>query len=370
MAGAPVLLPSPVRAAEPAPPIVVTTTADVVDPGDGVTSLREAVDQANAAVGPDVIQLDPTRSGTRTYELTICGGEAQEDANADGDLDLLDPEHGLTLEGGFSTIRQTCPDERVLDSPTSAPLDLLHVRLTGGRVVGHGGAIRMASGEGAGALRLDGVELVDNRSSGDGGGVSNYGGPSDVVRSSITGNRTDRGKGAGASFVGGRTSIVSSTIAGNWTVRGDIGGLRVSAVPLRLDHVTILANRSAPGQDLAAAANLSAPANTTVRATVVAQGVGSSDCALSPSTGAMTSLGANRDGDGSCPFTHADDLGSGHPMLSVADDEGWTVAHLPADLSPVLDAIDPADCTQAEDQRTTARIGAGDGCDAGAVERL
>ena len=59
----------------------VTTASDVVNAADGVTSLREAISAANAAVEPTTIVLV---AGT-TYQLSLCG--ADEDANASGDLD-------------------------------------------------------------------------------------------------------------------------------------------------------------------------------------------------------------------------------------------------------------------------------------------
>jgi hypothetical protein len=85
--------------------IVVTTTADVVDAGDGVLSLREAVAQANATAGEDTVVL----AEDATYQLTRCGAEethAQLEV-ARRDLDVTDPA-GLLLEGHGSIIEQTC----------------------------------------------------------------------------------------------------------------------------------------------------------------------------------------------------------------------------------------------------------------------
>ena len=80
--------------------IPVTTTADVVDGADGVTSLREAIATANSNGVDDTIQLDPA-----TYTLSNCGlGELFYDEGAD-----------LDIEGNGATINQTCPDQRVLD---------------------------------------------------------------------------------------------------------------------------------------------------------------------------------------------------------------------------------------------------------------
>ena len=49
-----------------------------------------------------------------TYDLTLCGGAVQDDANADGDLDHLATD-ALTITGNDATIRNTCTDERVID---------------------------------------------------------------------------------------------------------------------------------------------------------------------------------------------------------------------------------------------------------------
>src|SRR5439155_16048491 len=68
----------------------VTTTADVVDAGDGLLSLREAVLAANASAGiADTINLP-----AGNYVLTRAGGA--EDVAATGDLDLWDD---VTIRG-------------------------------------------------------------------------------------------------------------------------------------------------------------------------------------------------------------------------------------------------------------------------------
>ena len=86
--------------------LTVTSTADAVDarPGDGVCAtktgtctLRAAVQEANALVGPDAIVL---QSGV--YKLTIEG--LNEDAAATGDLDITD---ALTIKG------MGAPDTRI-----------------------------------------------------------------------------------------------------------------------------------------------------------------------------------------------------------------------------------------------------------------
>ena len=64
--------------------LTVTTQADVVDPGDGQLSLREAVAQANATAGADYIKFVLTLEG---QTLVLTGGElvVTQDLTIDGD---------------------------------------------------------------------------------------------------------------------------------------------------------------------------------------------------------------------------------------------------------------------------------------------
>jgi CSLREA domain-containing protein len=69
---------------------LVNTFADVVNPNkDGVLSLREAINAANATPGADTIVLQ-----AGVYRISIPG--AGENANARGDFDITNP---LTIVG-------------------------------------------------------------------------------------------------------------------------------------------------------------------------------------------------------------------------------------------------------------------------------
>lgn len=115
--------------------IPVTTIADVVDPADGVTSLREAFVIASSNTEADTIALAP---GVE-YELTSCFV---------GSLPHTRPE-ALTLDGNGSSIYQTCFDRRIVDNTDPASdLTIREVALTGGFNSGvtiHGAAVN-ASG--------------------------------------------------------------------------------------------------------------------------------------------------------------------------------------------------------------------------------
>ncbi|MGC5222833.1 choice-of-anchor Q domain-containing protein [Micromonospora sp. DT81.3] len=203
--------------------VTVTTTSDVVDGGDGLVSLREAVTQANAAVDPTIIEL----AASSTYTLTLCG--ADEDANAGGDLDHTGTE-SLTLAGHGSIIEQTCAGERVLDQLDSAPqVAVSDVTITGGDNFS-GAAMRFnsdveltgvtVSGNDAGTgavldsgdvIAGSGIALVDSTlGPNTGTGIRISFGSISVDGSTITQN-TGRGIGA----VDGAVSILDSTINDN-----------------------------------------------------------------------------------------------------------------------------------------------------------
>ena len=53
-------------------PLLVTTATDIVDPNDGLTSLREAITYANNHPGDDTITFDSSLAG---HTITLTGGE-------------------------------------------------------------------------------------------------------------------------------------------------------------------------------------------------------------------------------------------------------------------------------------------------------
>ncbi|MBD2075839.1 CSLREA domain-containing protein [Phormidium sp. FACHB-592] len=64
------LLPQPVAA--PLDPFVVTSTADTIDANDGVITLREAINAANAKAGADIISFN---LGTGSQTITLTNGQ-------------------------------------------------------------------------------------------------------------------------------------------------------------------------------------------------------------------------------------------------------------------------------------------------------
>ena len=140
--------------------LVVTTTADVVNPSDGVNSLREAIICANATPGADAINLS-----AGTYQLTLSGDN--EDQAQTGDLDITDD---LTINGiGQVTIDGSGsePTDRIFDvHEVNAEFNSLTI--TGGDVMGNGGGIRF---DGPGTLTILETVIDDNTASQSGGGI-------------------------------------------------------------------------------------------------------------------------------------------------------------------------------------------------------
>ena len=138
--------------------LAVTTTADVVDAVDDLTSLREAIAFANSDPGPDTITLAPAFFGksTRTMILT------------DGPLILTDPAM-TTIRGPGAkllTIRGN-GKSRVFDIEGGS-LTLSGLTVSGGHADIGGGLLNN------GELVLDHVSIRGN-SALDGGGLFNEG---------------------------------------------------------------------------------------------------------------------------------------------------------------------------------------------------
>jgi CSLREA domain-containing protein len=154
----------------------VNSTADAVDasPGDGVCetgagngvcTLRAAVQEANAAPGAAVVQLPAGE-----YLLSIPGMD--EDRGATGDLDVLGR---LTIRGAGSetTVIDAGALDRVLEVGAGASLHLEGVTVRNGRLPSRDPALSTnRAGAGilnGGLLSLTGVAVLDNRTEGFGG---------------------------------------------------------------------------------------------------------------------------------------------------------------------------------------------------------
>jgi len=183
--------------------ISVTTSVDVVDPVDGLTSLREAVDLANAAAGPSTISL----AVPGPIVLDECLG-AEDDTNVGGDLDVTTAQP-VTLVLGVQVLDQTCGNERLVHlTTTSGDLTIQGGSLTGGTGPFPGGGAVLTDGD----LRIEGSTVIANGSVGNAAiDVDDSSGSLTLVDSSVTGNSSD---GVGLSF-NGTVTITDSNVSDN-----------------------------------------------------------------------------------------------------------------------------------------------------------
>lgn len=238
----------------------VTTRADIADPDDGLLSLREAVDAANAAPGTwSTIVLPPLTGDAAEVVLDRCAGGDDEDGNVTGDLDVHAP---LRLVGSGAirpVLTSRCPGQRVVEA--HAPLVLEHLAMKGGTAIGDGGALAAhadlelhdvavhgneATGSGggvwgSGGVSAVGVEVSGNEAGGDGGGIWT-GGATVMDRVAVTGNRSGRdGGGIWAGALSGRTALLEANTAAR-----SGGGARVASLATGRD-VVVRANRALAG---------------------------------------------------------------------------------------------------------------------------
>jgi predicted outer membrane repeat protein len=255
------------------PSVTITTTADVVNAGDGVLSLREAISQVNAGTVADNTVMVPAG----IYKITLAGVE---DANAAGDFDIT---HTLILRGAgaSATVIDGNGLDRVFHVRAVSTISVTFSALTiqGGKVTGHGGAIatngdltniatltingvvvsgNTATGHGGGIncdpgnfgdTTITNSVLRDNIAGFSGGGLAHHGNSSvAIANSTITGNFAYLNGGAWDNDTNNRLDLTSVTIAGN-TALFDGGAINMSSIgSVNLFRCIVSGNSPSPGQ--------------------------------------------------------------------------------------------------------------------------
>ena len=243
----------PAVAATPAPAdapvtIVVTTTEDTVDPGDGETSLREAISAAGALTTADGTSVDLVLEPGAHYALTTCDGtrDSEDDSNSHGDLDhagalplgvRVPPPSGV---GMSATIAQTCgaeSGERVLDVMGS--VGLYAVDLTGGDSTSDGGGLRAG-----GSVSLEEASVTGNLADGRGGGVAAAGHVQVDSGARVSGNESGGpGGGVAADTVSVVGSYYPASVTNNVSA-GDGGGIHASTSTTVGSDTAVVGNRA------------------------------------------------------------------------------------------------------------------------------
>ena len=228
--------------------LIVTTDVDSVDPFDGETSLREAINHANDpnfnggdadgdGFTQDTITFAPLLGG-KTISLIDGALEITQSAILDAST-LFDK---VTIDAGGNS--------RVIDVPAgSVDLELNNFRVTGGKTTtdgldGRGGGIRFNPL--VGTLKLTNTDVSGNETGGDiahGGGVYAKGNEVQLLNSTIYGNRTLGGQAYGGGlYAKKRATITNSAIANNQTHGSFSGG-----AGLRGDYITTITNSTISG---------------------------------------------------------------------------------------------------------------------------
>ena len=390
---------------------VVDSLLDVVDPSDGVMTLREAMNASNATVDQaDIIRFADNVRGT--IQLT------------DGQLEYTDSSLTLTGPGAdLLTIRAADPTPTVLDGNGSRileigdfPAEVEHVEvfgltMEGGDTPGDGGAIRVGSftslvvertifrrnntgeceeifgvsdGQGDGgaisATRASLVTVKDswfdrNQSCGDGGAIKAT--AVRIIGSTFTGNFTygDRNADGGAIATRGGAVEISHSTFRESAVLGSVGPgegavLNVrTGQPVRITNSTIVDNYgpqpaihvegplTIENSILANDSNLRLSRGAPFRFNFLSNNVGTR---IRPTNGGVDEFG-NIVGSSIAPLD---------PLLGpISDNGGYVPTQLPLDGSPTIDSGDPDYPVEpgSKDQRDRARR-SGARIDMGATE--
>jgi predicted outer membrane repeat protein len=177
----------------------VTTTDD-----GGVGSLRQAIIDANANPGADMVTIP-----AGTYTLTIAG--ADEDAGLTGDLDIT---QNLTIvgDGADVTIIDGNGLDRIFDIHGGVTVNISGVTIRGGEVatgLGGGGGIRSV-----GNLTLEDVIVTNNMAAHDGGGIHSTGNIM-LLSSTVSGNEVTVVRHGGGVYAAGTASLINTTVNDN-----------------------------------------------------------------------------------------------------------------------------------------------------------
>jgi hypothetical protein len=230
--------------------IEVDTLDDVVDANDGLTSFREAVDEASGELGEVEITLP-----AGLYVLDRCHANPGEDDDGNdlGDADFAAAgATSLVINGPGAHVHQDCTGNRVLHGLAEASISMIGVRFSGGKdVPGSGGAVWAPM---AHVLLAEGASIVDSSATGDGGAVAaaivtvldaglahndavgaggavHSSGVMTLDGSTFVGNESFTGRG-GAAFAGGAVVVAHSTFVENVSnafVGDELGGAIAAA---------------------------------------------------------------------------------------------------------------------------------------------
>ena len=232
--------------------ITVNSIDDALnDPNSGVTTLRDAINQANGDTGEDLVVFDRSLFST-AQTITLSFGELDLTHN----LDIIAPRDLLT--GGDLVTVSGNRASRVFEIESGAAARLDGLIVADGQVTGdNGGGIKNS-----GTLTLD-SSIVRNNSAistngvnfdyigGDGGGIYNDANLT-VTNSTISGNSANNGGGISNA---GTLKVNNSTLVGNSAINQG-GGISNSSTST-VDNSTISGNLAHNGGGISSGGGLS-----------------------------------------------------------------------------------------------------------------
>ena len=306
----------------------------------GNTSLRAAIQEANASLGFDTITLGPG-----IYTLTLTG--AGEDSAATGDLDITDQVHIFGAGADTTIIDASALGDRAFDVFSNQFAGLTGVTITGGSGVGlannsDGGAIRNQ-----GQLWVEASTLDTNSSNNEGGAIRNLlSGTVNIVDSTLSNNTARRG---GGLHTQGAATVTSSTFSGNstfasFTTPSRGGAIYVNGTTTTIESSTLTDNTAdeeagglyvETGVALTSNTVIAGNFSTTTSDIDVSGLIGSQGYTLIGDIGTSANVG------GGVGNQIGDSAGSGaiDPLLGpLADNGGTTLTHVPLVGSPLIDA--------------------------------
>jgi hypothetical protein len=306
----------------------------------------------------------------------------------------------VTIDGGSN--------HRIFYVNTGITLNLNNLTLSHGAVFGGSGGAIYNNG---GTLNITNSTFSNNYIRGFqmppyiyalGAAIYNKGGTLSVTNSSFTSNSSMFGLGAGIYSNGGTGSVTSSTFTSNYggaivTVSGSTftvnsssfngnpgwaisneGTLTVNSSSFNDGAIynyraTLTVNNSTFSGNSATYGSVifdQEQSAITITGSILTNSSDAGNCGRNPATppGTLTDGGYNIEDTNTCNFTQPTSLPNTNPLLGPLADNGGptqTFALLPG--SPALDAIPPANCFVATDQRGLPRP-SGAGCDIGAFE--
>ncbi|MBX3406080.1 MAG: tandem-95 repeat protein [Phycisphaeraceae bacterium] len=357
--------------------ITVTSLADTVDPNDGVTTLREAIIQANTDPGPHTINF--AVSGT----ILLTGATA-----------LPSITTNVTIEGPALPNRveirrdSSAPRYRILTIGVGANVTLRRLVISNGfpaTGVNGGGVLNQ------GVLLVDHCEIRDNRTDGAGllgGGIASGNAPGaqlTMTNSTVAGNTGGWGGGVYVNDTA-LSTFRNCTISGNTAEFG--GGMRIHTPEVIITNCTI-ANNTATTNSAVNAGGIMVIRGLRMKNTIVANnngGTGASNATnirLVGATAVYVSDGYNllsTNTGGNLPAAAMGDLYDTNPLLAaLADNKGFGRTHalrLTPTPSPAIDKgaaepgifLDQRGSIRPIDQPGIPSAPGGNGSDIGAFE--